>query len=172
MIILTSNLGTGQRVESIGFRRAESDSDHEQLVKSVEDSLKRAFRPEFLNRLDRVVVFRPLDREVMRRILRKELDDVFQRRGLRSRAWAVEWDPSAIELLLEQGFTPDLGARPLRRAVERHLLAPLAHTIVTHQVPQGDQFLYVTTSDDGLVVEFIDPDAPAHTASATAEPAV
>ena len=97
----------------------------------------------------------------MRDLLRKELHDVLRRRGLRTRSWAVEWDESAIEFLLQKGFTPDLGARPLKRAVERYLLAPLARTIVNHQFPEGDQFLFVRSHDaQRLDVVFVDPDAP------------
>ena len=61
----------------------------------------------------------------MREILAGELEAVLARRGLRSRQWAVEFDDSALEFLLAEGFTPDLGARPLKRAVERHFLTPL-----------------------------------------------
>ncbi|HYE14879.1 MAG TPA: PCRF domain-containing protein, partial [Pyrinomonadaceae bacterium] len=77
---------------------------------------------------------------------------------------------SAIEFLLERGFTADLGARPLKRAVERYLLAPLAVTIVNHQFPEGDQFLFVRAAPDGLSldVRFVDPDAPEEEAGAAA----
>src|SRR5206468_1054364 len=107
----------------------------------------------------RIVVFRPLSRETMRAILRRELGDVFHRRGLRNRNWAVEWDERAIELLLTHGFTPDLGARPLKRAVERHLLTPLAELIVTRRAPTGDQFLFIRADGDRLSIDFVDPDA-------------
>ena len=90
------------------------------------------------------------------RILRIELDRVFERRGLRSREWAVEWDPAAIEFLLEKGFTAALGARPLKRAIEKYLLVPLALSIVGHEVPEGDQFLFVTLGEGALDVEFVD----------------
>ena len=68
-------------------------------------------------------------------------------------AWAVEWDEAALDLLVEKGFSAELGARPLKRAVERHLLAPLAAAIVSRSVPEGDQFLFVTaaTTDRGDV---------------------
>lgn len=159
VIIMTSNLGaTLPHGASVGFAQ-----EHSQFAAgSVERAVGRAFRREFLNRIDRVVVFRPLGRGVMRDLLRKELNDVLTRRGLRTRQWAVEWDESAIEFLLEKGFTADLGARPLKRAVERYLLAPLALTIVNHQFPEGDQFLFVRSSPDGetLDVQFVDPDAP------------
>ncbi len=157
IIILTSNLGAAiPRGARIGFRDDGSGFSHALVTRSVENT----FRREFVNRLDRIVVFRPLDYGVMRDILRKELHDVFQRRGLRNREWAVEWDESAIEFLLARGFRPDLGARPLRRAVEQHLLAPLATTIVRHEVPAGDQFLFVRSDGERIEVRFVDPDAP------------
>ncbi|MFN2414732.1 MAG: AAA family ATPase [Pyrinomonadaceae bacterium] len=159
VIILTSNLGaTLPHGASVGFAQEQSQF----AAGSVERAVGRAFRREFVNRIDRVVVFRPLGRGVMRDLLRKELNDVLTRRGLRTRQWAVEWDDSAVEFLLEKGFTADLGARPLKRAVERYLLSPLAMTIVNHQFPEGDQFLFVRSSADGhaLDVQFVDPDAP------------
>ncbi|MCP5372962.1 MAG: AAA family ATPase [Hyphomicrobiales bacterium] len=157
IIILTSNLGavipTGV---SLGFRQDSPGFDTGAVHKAVEE----AFRKEFVNRLDRVVVFRPLSRDTMREILEKELHAVLRRRGFRSKAWAVEWDDSAIDFLLSRGFTPDLGARPLKRAVERYFLAPLAMTIVAHRAPEGEQFLFVTGGARGIDVRFVDPDAP------------
>jgi ATP-dependent Clp protease ATP-binding subunit ClpC len=158
IVIMTSNLGSMiPSGAGLGF----VDDTGRFSAPTVLREVQRYFRREFLNRVDRVIVFRPLARETMREILRKELAEAFHRRGLRNRAWAVEWDASALEFLLERGFTADLGARPLRRAIERHLLAPLATTIVKHQYPEGDQFLFVRAEKDaGLVVEFVDPDAP------------
>ena len=160
VIIMTSNLGaTLPHGASVGFSQEQAQF----AAGAVERAVGRAFRREFVNRIDRVVVFRPLGRGVMRDLLRKELNDVLTRRGLRTRQWAVEWDESAVEFLLEKGFTADLGARPLKRAVERYLLSPLALTIVNHQFPEGDQFLFVRSSPDAqsLDVQFVDPDAPA-----------
>jgi ATP-dependent Clp protease ATP-binding subunit ClpC len=157
IIILTSNLGGAiTSGVSLGFESDRQGFDPLSVLQVVETT----FRKEFINRLDRVIVFRPLNREQMREILKKELDAVFHRRGLRSREWAVEWDESAIDLLLEKGFTKDLGSRPLKRAVDRYLLSPLALTIVNHQVPAGEQFLFVTRERDALNVQFVDPDAP------------
>jgi ATP-dependent Clp protease ATP-binding subunit ClpC len=163
MIILTSNLGSSAPTGmSVGF-----SSEHEGFLASdVDRAIGKAFRKEFLNRLDRVVVFRPFTREIMREILAKELQDVQGRRGLRNRSWAIVWEDAALDFLLEKGFSPDLGARPLKRAIERYFLAPLATTIVNRQVPEGDQFLYVRSEDDRLAVEFIDPDAPLEEAPA------
>ena len=167
IIILTANLGakipTGQ---SIGFGAGPKVFDAQEVHRAVE----QAFRREFINRLDRVVVFRPLDRALMRQILHKELAAAFDRRGLKERSWAVEWDEPAISFLLEKGFTPDLGARPLKRAVERYLLAPLAATIVRHQVPEGDQFLFISCKGDALHVAFVDPEADDETDLAPTTP--
>jgi len=157
IIILTSNLGAAvSRSGGLGFGRTR-DQFTEQ---SVHTAIQQAFRPEFINRLDRIVVFKPLSRELMYRILRKELADVLHRRGLRNRDWAVEWEPSALDFLLDRGFSPELGARPLKRAIDQYLLAPLAATLVERRFPEGDQFLFVRSDGRALQVEFLDPDAP------------
>lgn len=166
VVIMTSNLGATLPVgASIGFSQEQAQF----TSAAVERAVGRSFRREFINRIDRVVVFRPLGLSAMRDILRKELNDILNRRGLRTRQWAVEWDESAIEFLLRKGFTADLGARPLKRAVERYLLSPLAMTIVNHQFPEGDQFLFVRAGrDEKIEVEFVDPDAPETHAAAEA----
>jgi ATP-dependent Clp protease ATP-binding subunit ClpC len=125
----------------------------------VKRAVAQSFRPEFVNRLDKVIVFRPLTRERMRGILRKELARVLERRGLKNREWAVEWESSAQEFLLEKGFTADMGARPLKRAIDHYLLAPLAATLVERRFPTGDQFLFVRSDGQAIQVEFVDPNA-------------
>jgi ATP-dependent Clp protease ATP-binding subunit ClpC len=157
IIILTSNLGAKlQTGESIGFTTASSMFSRQ----SVEKAVGQTFRKEFINRLDRVIIFHPLSRTVMREILNNELKKAFQRRGLRTREWAIEWEDSAIDFLLEKGFTEDLGARPLKRAIDRYLLTTLAMTIVNHQFPEGDQFLFIRSDGKKIEVEFIDPNGP------------
>lgn len=157
IIILTSNLGaTIHPGLSIGF----SDTSNSFSFSGVEKAVMKTFRREFINRLDRVIIFRPLNRTVMREILSKELKDALLRRGLRNREWAIEFEDSTIEFLLEKGFTEDLGARPLKRAIERYLLSPISLTIVEHKFPKGDQFLYVRSDGKKIFVEFIDPNMP------------
>ncbi|HET9485085.1 MAG TPA: AAA family ATPase, partial [Xanthomonadales bacterium] len=166
IIILTSNLGAGSgRSGGPGFLTQQSSYSRSE----VERAIQTTFRREFVNRLDRVVIFDPLTRAVMRDILHKELARVLERRGFAIRDWAVEWEASAVEFLLEKGFTPDLGARPLRRAIDQYLLAPLARTIVEHRAPRGEQFLFITSDGRSLGVRFVDPDAPV---GAEAPPAV
>jgi ATP-dependent Clp protease ATP-binding subunit ClpC len=157
IIIATSNVGSSIATSrGVGF----APGSDEFRSSRVEEAVKKSFRPEFLNRIDRVVVFRPFERAQMRALLEKELREAIQRRGLRSRPWAVEVDEPAYEFLIERGFTPDLGARPLKRAVEQHLLAPIAAAIVEHRVPAGDQFLLVSAPGGKRIdVTFVDPDA-------------
>jgi ATP-dependent Clp protease ATP-binding subunit ClpC len=157
VFILTSNVGSAiVRGSALGFeRRADQPFSPDRIERVVQQS----FRPEFLNRIDRVVVFRPFAREQMRALLEKELRQVEDRRGLRGRPWAIEYDESALTLLVDRGFSPELGARPLKRAVERYLLAPLAQVIVEHTAPTGEQFLFVTGRAGRIDVEFVDPDA-------------
>ena len=156
IIILTSNLGaTISNEAGIGFTSKSGGFSPDDVMRVV----NRTFRREFVNRLDRVVVFNPLSRDVMRVILQKELEKALTRRGLRGKEWAIEMEDSATEFLLTEGFTHDLGARPLRRAIEKHLLAPLSMTMVQNLAPTGEQFLFVRSNGEELSVEFIDPDA-------------
>jgi ATP-dependent Clp protease ATP-binding subunit ClpC len=157
VIILTSNVGSAiARGGGVGF----ATTPEKFRPDKVEEAVRKSFRPEFLNRIDRVVVFRPFQREQMRGLLDKELTDVLARRGLRGRPWALEVDQSAYDLIIERGFSAELGARPLKRAVERYLLVPLAEAIVGHSIPEGDQFLFVSApGSEHIEVAFIDPDA-------------
>ena len=106
-------------------------------------------------------MFRPLTRDLMREILKKELNRVLERRGLKYREWAVEWEASAQEFLLEKGFSPEMGARPLKRAIDQYLIAPLAATIVEQRFPEGDQFVFVRSDGRAIQAEFVDPDSGA-----------
>jgi ATP-dependent Clp protease ATP-binding subunit ClpC len=170
IVILTSNVGSAlQAGPGLGF----SGTGHPFSPGEVERALARAFRPEFLNRIDRVIVFRPFGRGEMRELLQKELEDVLRRRGIRGKPWAVEVDERAAAFLLEEGFSPTLGARPLKRAVEKHLLTPLARAMVVAESPQGDQFLFVTARNGELEVRFVglDDEEPPGAAGEAAEPA-
>lgn len=155
LIILTTNLGaTSHQSSGMGFAPGRSLYTNEQVLRSI----SQTFRPEFQNRLDKVIVFQPLTRELMRGILKKELDRLYERRGLKERGWAVEWEASALEFLLEKGFSPDMGARPLKRAIDQYVVAPLAAAIVERRAPEGEQFVFVRSDSDAIQAEFVDPD--------------
>ncbi len=163
LIVMTSNLGaTAHRSAGLGFAPAADVFTKEQVLRAI----SQTYRPEFQNRLDKVIVFRPLTRDLMRGILKKELAALVDRRGLKDRTWAIEWEPSALEFLLERGFSPEMGARPLKRAIDQYVVAPLASIIVEKRFPEGEQFLFVRSDGEGIQAEFVDPDADAVTGSA------
>ena len=83
---------------------------------------------------------------------------MLERRGLKDRDWAVEWESSALEFLLEKGFSPEMGARPLKRAIEQYVIAPLAATIVERRFPEGEQFVFFRSDGRAIQAEFVDPD--------------
>lgn len=148
IIILTSNLGAkvAQGVP-LGFGAGVNDDFRpDEIAKAI----AQAFRPEFVNRIDRVLCFRPLSRETMRAILSAQLKRATARRGLRQRPWTLDFDTSATEFLLEQGFSPTLGARPLQRAIDRHLLGPLAEAIVRGEFGGGEDLVFIYEKDGRL----------------------
>ena len=98
LIILTSNLGaTAHRSIGLGFAPQADEFSKDQVLRAI----SLTYRPEFRNRLDKIIVFQPLTRDLMRGILKKELAALLERRGLKDRAWAIEWESSALEFLLE-----------------------------------------------------------------------
>jgi ATP-dependent Clp protease ATP-binding subunit ClpC len=156
LIIMTSNLGaTSHQGSGFGFASPPDVFSNEQVMRAI----SQTYRPEFQNRLDKIIVFRPLSRELMRVILHKELKQVLERRGLKDRAWAIEWEGSALDFLLEKGFSPEMGARPVKRAIDQYVMAPLAATIVEHRIPEGEQFVFFRSDGRGIRADFIDPDA-------------
>jgi len=165
IIILTTNLGaTSHQTSGLGFAPTADAFTGNQVLRAI----GQTFRPEFQNRLDKVIVFHPLTRDLMREILKKELNRVLERRGLKYREWAVEWEASAQDFLLEKGFSAEMGARPLKRAIDQYLIAPLAATIVERRFPEGDQFVFVRSDGRAIQAEFVDPnsDTPSNVASA------
>lgn len=148
IIILTSNLGAvSAQGTPLGFAAEQGPAYRPDAIhKTIEDT----FRKEFVNRIDRIICFQPLSRDTMREILTHQVSQVLNRRGLRRRPWLIEWDPTATEFLLEKGFSPTMGARPLQRAVERHFLAPLANAIVRGTLADDEQLLFVYARDGAL----------------------
>jgi len=135
VVILTSNVGAEGPGSRLGFGAAGNETAGAPVAdpdRTLRD-LSRVFRPEFLNRIDRIVSFRPLSLEVAERIARRELGLVLQRSGVARRSLAVNTDPSVISLLVREGYSPHFGARPLKRTVERHVLLPLARFIAGAQ---------------------------------------
>jgi ATP-dependent Clp protease ATP-binding subunit ClpB len=136
LIILTSNLGT-PAATAIEDRRDLEDADKAELVKRVVlDEVRNSFRPEFLNRLDDLIVFRRLGREQMERIVDIQLS-MFKKR-LERRGLLLDISAPAKAFLVEQGWDPQYGARPLKRAIQRFVEDELAKRILAGEFKQGD----------------------------------
>ena len=149
LVIMTSNLGTSEASRrSAGFVTAKSQEDSARLHASVNDALRRTFRPEFLNRLDETIVFEPLTSEQVRQIVELLLGDVQAR--LTEHGVAIELTDAAKDWLAEAGFDPTYGARPLRRAIQQHIENPLSGGIIAGEYATGDA-VHVDASGDGLV---------------------
>jgi ATP-dependent Clp protease ATP-binding subunit ClpC len=127
---LTSNLGQvdGAGGGNLGFSEPSEEGDYAQLKKRMLEAAKRAFKPEFMNRFDDIIVFRELTREDVVEILDLELNKVRQR--LKAKGRRIQVNKSAKELLIEKGFNRRMGARPLRRVVSTYLEDPLAEEIL------------------------------------------
>jgi ATP-dependent Clp protease ATP-binding subunit ClpC len=138
MIVMTSNVGAKnlQRPGAMGFGNSESLSDdYERMREQLEDSLKKQFKPEFINRVDDVVVFRQLERNDLAEIVDLEVSKIKKR--LQARELAIELSPEVREFLIDKGFRPEYGARHLRRVAERYIEDPLAQEILEGLFPEG-----------------------------------
>lgn len=137
VIIMTSNLGTEEfQHQSLGFSK-ETKSETERRRGAVEDALKKTFRPEFLNRLDEVVIFQPLSEEQIKQIVDLVLKDIQKR--LAERKITVELTAAAKDKLAKDGFDPAFGARPLRRTMQRLVENPLSTRILKGEFKEGDR---------------------------------
>lgn len=139
VLIMTSNVGAHeiQRESGIGFRMDDEESDQYERMKSmVMDELKRTFRPEFVNRIDEVIVFHGLTKEQLQEIVHimvKQVTDQLAEQGI-----YVKFTDAANELLVERGYDPDYGARPLRRAIQRYVENPLAEEVLKGTFTEED----------------------------------
>ncbi len=148
VVILTSNLGFdfARQGRGLGFARESGEQNYERLKQQLLNEAKQVFKPELLNRFDEIVVFRQLVREDVVRILDLEVAKVTGR--LRTRGISLTLDAGAVDLLVQKGFDPALGARPLRRAVEQYLEDPLAEEVLKDNVAAQ---VLVTTQEGRLV---------------------
>jgi ATP-dependent Clp protease ATP-binding subunit ClpC len=147
IVILTSNLGTADfQRQAIGFARGEQSGEAEMRGK-IESELKRTFRPELLNRLDDVIIFRPLTHEHLNRIVALMLRETQQR--LAERSVTLEVGEDARAWLTRVGYDPVFGARPLRRAIERYVENPLSARLLAGEIKDGDH-VDVGVNNDAL----------------------
>ena len=144
IIIMTSNVGAEliKKQTALGFGAMENESaDYEGMKVKILDQSKKVFKPEFLNRLDDLIVFHMLEKKDLVKIVDLEISKVIDR--LKSREITVKIDNKAKDFLIEDGYDPEYGARPMRRSVEKHLEDPLAEHLLRGDVKDGD-FVGVT----------------------------
>ncbi len=150
IIIMTSNVGTqfARRGGPLGFARVLEDREAEESRQRILDELKATFRPEFINRVDEIIIFRNLTLDDMEQIVDLQMREV--RELLKEYQLEVTLSPAARRWLAEQGYDPQFGARPLRRALQRHLESPLSIELLRGSITPGTH-LWVDVEDNRLV---------------------
>jgi len=153
VIIMTSNLGTEyvRKGGTLGFIKPTSDEEMRMIGdhKKIEDALKRTFRPEFLNRVDEIIVFAPLSVEDVEKIVELQLREIRER--LSEQGMQIELKEGARRWLARQGYDPNFGARPLRRAMQKHVEGPLSVQLLQGKFKAGDCVVIDVKPDgDGL----------------------
>jgi len=175
IVILTSNVGaeTIKRQTSLGFMAMQQDqADHAGIKGKINEAAKKFFKPEFLNRLDDIVVFHMLEKSQLNKIVDLEVNKVVVR--LKSKNIHISLDDTAREFLMKEGYDPQYGARPMRRAVEKNIEDPLAEHLLRGDIREGDT-VSVSYDDEQKRLKFSAAErAPAEEApvasSGTAEP--
>ena len=156
IIIMTSNIGARQIKDfgqGVGFgtsaRKSQEDTHHKTII---ENALKKAFAPEFLNRIDDVVVFNPLDREHIHKIIDIELNKLFAR--IRDIGYELNLTDKAKDYIADKGFDKEYGARPLKRAIQKYIEDALAQEIVNSKLEEGDSiYMDFDEKQDELSIE-------------------
>jgi ATP-dependent Clp protease ATP-binding subunit ClpC len=150
VVIMTSNIGAEmiRKAGGLGFAPTKDSHTYEDMKGKLLDEAKRVFKPEFMNRLDDIIVFRSLTRADMGKIVHIEVDKVKSR--MKFKDVVIQLTPAATEFLIEKGYDPQFGARPLRRAVEKYLQDPLAEEILRGSI-KPTETVEVAVGEDKLV---------------------
>ncbi len=169
IIIMTSNIGARDIKnlgKGIGFSLSEETFDYSKMKSTVEDALKKVFNPEFLNRIDDVIVFHSLEKSHILEIIDVMKQDLFARVG--ELGIEIELTQEAKEFLVDKGFDPQFGARPLRRAIQKYVEDPMAEAILTSDLQEGAK-ITVGYSGEGEDLSFKTKKARKKKAEAPAE---
>lgn len=155
IIILTSNIGTRQLKEfgdGVGFgTSAKRESSDERAKSTIENAMKKTFAPEFLNRIDDIIVFNSLTKEDISSIIDIELEKLYKR--LSGLGYELLLTEEAKDFIAEKGFDKDYGARPLKRAIQKYIEDPMAEEIINSEISEGDKLLLdLNDTKDGVVI--------------------
>ncbi|MCM8800972.1 MAG: ATP-dependent Clp protease ATP-binding subunit [Candidatus Omnitrophica bacterium] len=153
IVIMTSNVGAEliRKSGSLGFKTQKEEITYQEMKEKLLEEVKRTFKPEFLNRIDDIIVFRPLAKEDLERIVDIELGYVAER--LKEQNISLEITPQAKEFLIEKGFDPVFGARPLKRTIQRFLEDPLASDIIAKRFKEGSKVRVLRKNDELIFSE-------------------
>jgi ATP-dependent Clp protease ATP-binding subunit ClpC len=158
IIVMTSNIGADmiKRQSSLGFTLKRDEATEEKLSyddmrKKLNDSLKRAFRPEFINRLDAVIIFRSLNKEDIQKIVRLELDKVAER--LKEHNLTLTATSDALSALADLGYDAEFGARPLRRVIQQKVEDPLSDKLLSGEFHDGNSIQVILNPDGEVVLD-------------------
>ena len=160
VLIMTSNIGTKYTPKgggSLGFRTPGEADEHEKMEGDIRDALKKTFRPEFLNRIDEVIIFHRLSREDMKQIVDLQVREICDR--MLEQGVEVHLSEEAREWLAEKGYDPAFGARPLRRTLQRLVESPLSKKLIRSEFKPGDK-LSIEVDKDKLVFRKLDDKQP------------
>jgi len=169
ILIMTSNIGADliKGGAGFGFGKRDTEQSFENIKSVLLKEIERYFRPEFINRLDDVIVFRPLSREDLVTIVEYETSKL--RNRLREQGWTLEFDQSARDFLIEKGYNPDFGARPLRRAISQYVEDPLSESMLSGEF-QGKNRITVRRVEGEERLAFIAEDDPSLREPKSSEP--
>ena len=153
IIIMTSNIGSQyvERMESIGFSNKTENQEYNQAKDKITDAMKDYFRPEFLNRIDEIVIFDILSPEVIKQIVNLRIDVV--RTRLSGKGIALEISPEALEYLAKAGYDPHYGARPLNRLIQSKILSPVASFIISNNLDHKEAVVHVGVKAGEITIE-------------------
>jgi ATP-dependent Clp protease ATP-binding subunit ClpC len=154
VLIMTSNLGTEyvSKSGSLGFLQVSGDSKEREAQAKIERELKKTFQPEFLNRIDEIITFSELAMNEMLQIVDLQMQEVKER--LNEQGLDVRLTDEAQRRLAEVGYNPDFGARPLRRALQKHIESPLSVKLLAGDFEQGDTVVVDVGGEDNSEIVF------------------
>ena len=142
IVIMTSNLGSELLL---------GNSNYESAKSAVEEVIRRSFKPEFINRIDEIIVFHRLDQQQISRIVKLQLDLLTQR--MQKRGLTLQYDDEVADYVAKVGYSPDFGARPIKRAIQTLIENPLAKRILSGSFVDGDRIVLSKDAKDGLSIE-------------------
>lgn len=171
IMIMTSNIGARDirnMGKGIGFSSSDADFDYAKMKSTIQEALKKVFNPEFLNRIDDVLTFKPLAKEDIHQIIELIASDLFKR--VSEIGYQIEVTKGALDFIAERGFDQKYGARPLRRAIQKYIEDPVAEEILGQDHPEGSTIkIKMNRSRDGLTFDWVDAE-PSEKAADSAAP--